>query len=114
MPPISATEQIALGAGTIGFDRDIFTGSPSLAKLIDTYKIDEERGTYLTEEEVNFMNDEVPKLCKMLCDYEVIEGKDFPKEAWDYMRKGGFFSLKIPKVSEGIPFDTIIRYDHPI
>ena len=37
MPKISETERVALGAGTIGFDRDIFTGSPSLQHLIDTY-----------------------------------------------------------------------------
>ena len=36
MPKISETERVALGAGTIGFDRDIFTGSPSLQHLIDT------------------------------------------------------------------------------
>ena len=50
LPPISATEQIALGAGTIGFDRDIFSGSPSLKTLTETYKIDEKRKTYLSEE----------------------------------------------------------------
>lgn len=38
MPVISKTEDIALGCGTIGFDRDIFTGSPSLQKLLDTYQ----------------------------------------------------------------------------
>jgi hypothetical protein len=37
MPTISQTEQVALGCGTIGFDRDIFSGSPSLQHLIDTY-----------------------------------------------------------------------------
>lgn len=29
--------QVALGCGTVGFDADIFTGSPSLRKLLDTY-----------------------------------------------------------------------------
>ena len=53
MPPISATEQIALGCGTIGFDRDIFTGSPSLQKLVDTYT------PVLTQEETDFLNNEV-------------------------------------------------------
>ena len=45
MPPISETEQVALGCGTIGFDKEIFTGSPSLKSLIDTYQ------PKLTEEE---------------------------------------------------------------
>ena len=36
MPAISQTEKVALGCGTIGFDCDIFTGSPSLQHLVDT------------------------------------------------------------------------------
>ena len=49
MAPISNTEQIALGSGTIGFDRDIFSGSPSLQHLVDTYE------PKLTEEEQSFL-----------------------------------------------------------
>merc|ERR1711862_493802 len=65
MPPISKTENIALGAGTIGFDRDIFTGSPSLKKLIDTYK------PKISSEEQSFLDNEVQNLCGMLNDHEV-------------------------------------------
>jgi hypothetical protein len=36
MPQTSETERIALGCGTVGFDREIFTGSPSLKPLFDT------------------------------------------------------------------------------
>ena len=38
LPKMSETEKVALGCGTVGFDRDIFTGSPSLKHLLDTYK----------------------------------------------------------------------------
>lgn len=100
MPPISETEQVALGCGTIGFDRDIFTGSPSLQHLVDTYK------PALSEEEKSFLNNEVNELCRIINDYDTVTKKDFSKEAWDYMRTAGFFSLKIPKEWGGKGYST--------
>lgn len=38
-PKISATEAAALDAGTVGFDRDIFAGNPSLAQLKQKYDL---------------------------------------------------------------------------
>lgn len=100
MPTISQTEQVALGCGTIGFDRDIFTGSPSLQHLIDTYD------PKLSEEEQSFMDNEVDALCALLNDHDVSMEKDFTKEVWDYMRDKGFFALKIPKEWGGKEFST--------
>lgn len=100
MPSISQTEQVALGCGTIGFDRDIFTGSPSLQHLIDTYD------PKLTDEEQSFMDNEVNALCGLLNDHDVSMEKDFNKEVWDYMRDKGFFALKIPKEWGGKGFST--------
>ena len=100
MPAISQTEQVALGCGTIGFDRDIFTGSPSLQHLIDTYD------PKLSEEEQSYMDNEVDTLCGLLNDFDVSETKDFNKEVWDYMRDEGFFALKIPKEWGGKGFST--------
>ena len=37
MPKISETERVALGCGTVGFDRDIFSGAPKLETLLETY-----------------------------------------------------------------------------
>jgi acyl-CoA dehydrogenase len=100
MPAISKTEQIALGCGTIGFDRDIFSGSPSLKHLLDTYK------PKLTPEEQEFLDVKVSKLCSLLNDHDVALQKDFPKEAWDYMRDERFFAFKIPKEYGGLQFST--------
>jgi alkylation response protein AidB-like acyl-CoA dehydrogenase len=100
MPAISKTEQIALGCGTIGFDRDIFTGSPSLKKLLDTYK------PKLTAEEQSFLDNQVNNLCLLLNDHDVSMKKDFSKEAWDYMRDERFFAMKIPKEYGGLQFST--------
>jgi len=100
LPPISKTENIALGSGTIGFDRDIFSGSPSLQHLIDTYT------PKLSPEEESFLDNEVSHLCSLLNDYDVTERKDFSKEAWDYMRDEKFFGMKIPREWGGLGFST--------
>eukprot|EP00967_Tisochrysis_lutea_P063888 scaffold82559_cov29-Tisochrysis_lutea.AAC.1 len=65
MPKISQTEQVSLGCGTVGFDRDIFSGSPSLQTLIDKYE------PRLSEEERRFLDNEVDVLCRMLDDHKV-------------------------------------------
>lgn len=100
MPPISKTEQTALGCGTIGFDRDIFTGNPSLQHLQNTYT------PKLSAEEQSFIDNEVTTLCGLINDHDVANSKDFTKEAWDYMRDEGFFALKIPKEWGGKGFST--------
>lgn len=100
MPPISQTEQIALGSGTIGFDRDIFTGNPSLQHLIDTYD------PKVSAEEQEFIDTEVSELCALLNDHDVSMQRDFSKEAWDYMRDKRFFGMKIPKEWGGLGFST--------
>jgi alkylation response protein AidB-like acyl-CoA dehydrogenase len=100
MPAISKTEEIALGCGTIGFDRDIFTGSPSLKHLVDTYK------PKLTPEEQSYLDVQVSELCALLNDHDVVERKDFSKAAWDYMRDEKFFGMKIPKEWGGLGFST--------
>ena len=101
MPKMSETEKIALGAGTVGFDRDIFGGSPSLKHLTDTYS------PKLSVEEQKFLDNEVEQLCKLLDDHEVTTNKDMSPEAWDFMRNKGFFAMKIPKEWGGLGFSTM-------
>lgn len=101
LPKMSETEKVALGCGTVGFDRDIFTGSPSLKHLLDTYT------PKLTAEEQSFLENETVELCKLLDDHEVTTNKDFTAEAWDYMRDKGFFGMKIPKEWGGKGFSTM-------
>ena len=77
---MSETEKVALGCGTVGFDRDIFSGSPSLEHLLSTYK------PAITAEEQSFLDNEVEELCKLLDDHQVTIDKDMSAEAWDFMR----------------------------
>jgi alkylation response protein AidB-like acyl-CoA dehydrogenase len=100
MPAISKTEQIALGCGTIGFDREIFGGNPSLKKLLETYQ------PKLSTREQQFLNQQVDELCKIINDHDTVVNKDFSKEAWDYMRDQKFFGMKIPVEHGGLGFST--------
>jgi acyl-CoA dehydrogenase len=89
-----------LRSGTIGFDRDIFTGNPSLKKLVDTYH------PKLTPEEESYINNETNALCDLIKDDQVTSQRDFNRETWDFMRDKKFFGLKIPKEWGGLGFST--------
>jgi len=97
MPKMSETEKAALEAGTVGFDRDIYSGKPSLSTLM-SYE------PRLTEEEQSFLDNETMDLCKMLNDYEISRDRDLPKEVWDYIKKHNYAGLCIPKEYGGKGF----------
>ena len=102
MPKISDTERVALGCGTVGFDREIFSGKPSLENLLTTYA----PLVTLTDEEQSFLANETEELCGLVDDFKVLEDKDFSDEVWRFMRRQGFFALKIPKEWGGKGFST--------
>ncbi|KAG7399671.1 hypothetical protein PHYBOEH_008314 [Phytophthora boehmeriae] len=99
MPRMSNTEKAALESGTVGFDRDIFSGSPSLATL-DKYS------AKLNEEEQSFMDKEVQELCEMIDDYGVGTAQDMPLEVWQYIKEKGFLGMIIPKEYGGKQFSA--------
>lgn len=99
MPKISDTERAALNAGTVGFDRNIFTGNPQLADL-KKYRLT------LTDEEKSFLNNEVRQLCEMIDDYKITEDRDMPEEVWEFCKKHGFFGMIIPKKYGGKGFSA--------
>ena len=70
MPKISDTERVAMFAGSIGFDRDIFSGSPSLQALVDTYP-----APRYTEAEQHFLDNECEALCGLVEDHVVQANK---------------------------------------
>ena len=69
--------------GTAGFDRDIFTGSPSLKHLLDTYT------AKLTTEEQSFLDNETDALCKLLDDHQVCNNSPTHLGAWGSEGGGG-------------------------
>mmetsp|Transcript_22053 Transcript_22053/g.32009 ORF Transcript_22053/g.32009 Transcript_22053/m.32009 type:complete len:775 (-) Transcript_22053:62-2386(-) len=98
MPRISATEAAALDAGTVGFDRDLFSGSPSLSDLKQKYSVE------LSTDERAFMENEVQQLCEMLDDYQISRDRDLPVEVWNFIKEKKFLGMIIPKEYGGLGF----------
>eukprot|EP01035_Chromulina_nebulosa_P026393 gene26393-34540_t len=99
MPKISDTERAALNAGTVGFDRVIFSGNPTL-KDLKNYAIK------ASPEEQAFLDKEVNELCEILDDYKVTADRDMPEEFWNRCKKQGFFGMIIPKQYGGKGFSA--------
>ncbi|MCZ6827474.1 MAG: acyl-CoA dehydrogenase family protein, partial [Gammaproteobacteria bacterium] len=104
MPAISPTEQAALDAGTIWWDAELFSGRPHWRRLLKA------KPASLDDEEIDFLNGPVEELCALINDYDVnIGSRDLPKEAWDLLKKSGFFGMVIPRQYGGKGFS---QYGH--
>jgi acyl-CoA dehydrogenase len=99
MPKISPTERAALNAGTVGFDKNIFCGDPTL-KDLKKYTIPN------NPEEAAFLANEVQALCEILDDHKITEDRDMPPEFWERCKSQGFFGLIIPKQYGGKGFSA--------
>ena len=101
LPRMGETERIALEAGTVWWDGDLFSGQPDWEKLHDF------KPRPLSEEEQAFLDGPVEELCAMLDDWSIQQKRDLEPEIWDFMRKHGFFGMIIPKEYGGMEFSAI-------
>ena len=98
---ISDTEKEALSSGSVGFEREILSGSPDWKKLNDI------PAPALTDEEQEFLDGPVEELCAMLDDWEIRnELKDLPPEVWAFMKRHRFFGMIIPTEYDGLGFSA--------
>ncbi len=101
LPKISETEQVALDAGTVGFEGELFAGKPAWAKLLSEPKPE------LSEEEQAFLDGPCEELCAMVDDWQIThELADLPPEIWEFIKKKGFFAMIIPKRYGGLEFSA--------
>lgn len=100
LPTISETEQTAIDAGTVWVDGELFSGKPNFKRIL------EESYPELTKDEQDFLDNQVEALCGMVSDWDVFVKKDFNEDAWEYMRKEGFFGLIVPKKYGGHEFSA--------
>lgn len=101
MPRMSPTEQVAIDAGTIWWDAELFAGSPKWRKLLDT------PAPRLTPEEQRFLDVETERLCDLANDWETTAvWQDLSPEAWAYARARGFLGMIIPKHYGGLGFSA--------
>ncbi|CCB65419.1 acyl-CoA dehydrogenase [Hyphomicrobium sp. MC1] len=101
LPRVSDTEAQALEAGTVGFDAELFSGTPDWDKLKSVPSIE------LTPEERAFLNGPTEDLCRMIDDWQVRHAlHDVPDEIWDFVKKNGFLGMLISKEHGGLGFSA--------
>lgn len=102
LPKLSATEQDAIAAGTVGWAGDLLSGAPDWNKFLA------EPVASLSAEEEAFLQGPVEELCQMVDDWRVTEiDMDLPPTVWTYLKQNGFFGLIIPKQYGGRQFSAL-------
>ena len=103
-PQISETERIALEAGTVGFEGELFSGKPDWSKLLKQPKPE------LSVEEQAFLDGPVEEVCRMTNDWQIShELCDLSPEVWDFIKKKKFFGMIIPKEYGGLEFSALAQ-----
>lgn len=91
LPRISETESIALEAGTVSWDGELFSGTPQWEKLLTI------PAPHLSEEERLFLEGPVRTLCESVNDWHISHRDyDLPENVWAFLKSEGFFGLIIP------------------
>jgi len=99
-PKMSDTERIALDAGTVWWDAELFSGRPDWKRILAF------RPKPLTSEEQAFLDGPCETLCRMLDDDRIRREGDLPREVWDYIARERFFGMIIPKEHGGLGFSA--------
>ena len=101
LPKVSDTEAQALEAGTVGFDAELFSGTPDWNKLQAIPPIQ------LTAEEQAFLDGPVDELCRMISDWNIRHAnREIPEPVWDFAKKHGFLGMLISKEHGGLGFSA--------
>lgn len=102
LPHMSETERIALEAGDVWWEGELFRGKPDWKKLAAMPK------SILSAEEQAFIDNQVDTLCSMLNDWEIVHTLcDLPKNVWQYLKDENFFGLVIAKEYGGHGFSAL-------
>ncbi len=90
LPIISETERVALEAGTVWMDGELFSGKPDVSKLLDQPE------KPLRQDEQDFLDGPVEEVCRLIDDQRCWKEKDLPPEVWTYLKQNKFFGLIVP------------------
>jgi acyl-CoA dehydrogenase len=100
LPRLGDTERIALEAGTVGWDGELFSGAPNWRELVAR------EPTALSAREQAFLDGPVEELCAQLHDWEIVQAGDLPQTVWQFLRRERFFGLIIPEQYGGLGFSA--------
>ncbi|MGH7347988.1 MAG: acyl-CoA dehydrogenase family protein, partial [Candidatus Rokuibacteriota bacterium] len=101
LPRMGDTERIALEAGTVWWDGDLFSGNPDWRKLLD-FNV-----RRLSDRERAFLDGPVQELCTMLDEWAIGQAGDLSPEVWDFIKRHRFFGMIIPEEYDGLGFSAI-------
>lgn len=105
LPPLSETERVALEAGTVGFEGELFSGKPDWNVLLSQPK------PMLTADEQAFLDGPTEELCRMVDDWDITHVRaDLPPELWDFIKKNRFFGMIVPKEYGGLGFSALANH----
>ena len=102
VPRISETERIALTCGTIGFDREIFSGKPNYNSLLK-YEVS------LSDAEDKFLNQTLDNICSKVNDYQIMKTQNIQDSNLDNLKKSGIFGMLVNPEMGGLDFSTHAR-----
>ena len=102
VPRISETERIALTCGTIGFDREIFSGSPNYQNLLK-YNVK------LSDKEREFLTNTLDSICSKANDYEIMKTQNIQEDNLNRLKKSGIFGMLVNPEMGGLNFSTHAR-----
>jgi acyl-CoA dehydrogenase len=100
IPAMGKTEEIALKAGSVWWEGELFSGTPDWQKLLN-FAIQP-----LSASEQRFLDGPTEKLCEMLNDWQITQKRDLGPETWDYIKNNNFFGMVIPKKYGGLGFSA--------
>ncbi len=102
LPNMSETEQVALDAGTVGWEGELFSGKPNWQLLKKQPHLE------LTVEEQAFVDGPVEELCDMLNQWEITHiDADLNPETWEFIKHNRFLGMIIPKEYGGLGFSAM-------
>jgi acyl-CoA dehydrogenase len=100
LSPMSETERVALDAGTVWWDGELFSGDPDWPKLLAFPR------RSLSVRERAFLDGPVEQLCGMLDDWEVAQHGDLPSVVWSFLKQHRFLGMIIPEEYGGLGFSA--------
>ena len=102
LPTLSDTEKVALEAGTVGWEGELFAGNPDWHALL------KQHWPELSDSERAFVDGPVEELCEMLDPWKNShELADLPPEVWSFLKEHKFLGMIIPKEYGGLGFSAL-------
>lgn len=101
VPTMSDTERVALEAGTVWIDGELFSGRPDFDRMLaETYP-------RLRPRERAFLDGPVQEVCERVDRHALQRTKDLPPEIWEFLGEHRFFGLAIPEEYGGHAMSTL-------